>query len=202
MGRFRDAVAAILPRLTRFLGRSSPEQRRVEALKGRLGEAYTRNVDRLEVLKNEIRGLERQIVNKRDEYDKSSGAIKQIVAREIERLFRELDSIVRLEAILSSNLERANSVIRQIQTTQAIEARGLTETEVDDIAVTMQETLDSLHALDRATAELVTIQYKDHREPTETALERLPEPTGDEEAKSELPVEIEKRLRELQIGRG
>jgi len=202
MARLAEAIWSLFEKLAPVFGREQRKLKKLERMEKKLEAEEKRNTDDIERLKKEICTLEALALQKKKVYDRTPGASKRTVAREIERIFRKLDLLRGREDILTSNLKRIDLVLSKIREEKVAIRPGATEEEIDDIALEIQDLFGQLRDADRAARELEREQYK-IPEPAPVDVEKrmaeLEEESQPEmEAPADLPPELEKRLRRLE----
>lgn len=200
MGSFGGSISANLSKLASFLGLKATDKRRMQGMGKKLAASKAGNVDRLEALKQEIAQLEARVLAKKKEYDAASGDTRKIISREMERLFRELDRLHARENIISANIERISAAWAKFEEYKAAQESGLSEGELDDLALELEEALDNLKQVDRASKDLEQVKYQ-APDPRDVDIEkRTAELAGEHDATEadSLSPETEKRLKELE----
>ncbi len=198
MGDFRDSISAKLSRLTGIIGLKSSDKRRIEQMEHKLSVARAGNLDRLQAIKEKIRDLEGQALMKKQELDSARGDSKRIIAGEIERLFRDLDRLQGREKIIAANMDRIS--IAQVKLEEYSDAResGLSEDDLDEIALDLQVSFDDLNTADKAMKDLSKVIYEPPQAERVDAEARMAEVSGENETTAGLTTETEKRLKELE----
>ncbi len=123
---FSDSVSEILAKLAKMLGLKPSEARRMELMEQKLVSARAANVDRIEVIKQEIRQLETRALKKKKELDEARGDSKRIIAGEIERTFRDLDRLRGRESILTRNIDKLSMALSKLSEPVPPRCRGWT----------------------------------------------------------------------------
>lgn len=198
MGNFSEKIAAILAEIAQFLGLKPSESRRIELMEQKLAGEMAGNVDRLEALKEKIKLLENQALFKKKEHNNTKGQSRRILGGEIGRIFRDLDRLNGQENVIAGSIERISNAQAKLGEYKAAQSRGLSEDELDDIAVGLQEVIDELKGIDRASKDLKDINYNGPEVSPVNVDERFEELGGEKETDSGLSVEVEKRLKELE----
>lgn len=198
MAKILEAIRALLAKI---FGGKNETQRRLAALeKMEAGFTASRrdNVDRLDELKSEIRTLESRAINKKKEMEQSHGDSKRIVVGEIERIFRELDRLRGRENIIAANLDRIDVALSKIREAKAALSAGVTEEQLDNIALEIQDLFETLKTLDRTSADLEREKYEAPKVAHVDVETRIAETEGAEKAPVALSPETEKRLKQLE----
>lgn len=199
MGNYTEAISAILSKLAQFLGIKMSNKRQTELIKHKLADAKASNIDRLEVLKASIKQHETQALRKKKEYEETKGSTKRIIKGEIERIFRSMDLLQGQEKVIISNIERISLAQSKLDEIESAEAKGAEESELDDIALDLQEAYEGLMVADRASRDLKDIDYQAPEQVDVDAEKRMAEVEGEQEAKAnELNPEIAQRLKQLE----
>lgn len=198
MGNFGETISDTLSKLAQLLGIKSSDKHRIELMKQKLAASKARNVDQLEVLKDKIKQFETQALRKKKEYEAAKGDSKRIVGGEIERIFRDLDRLQGQENVIASNIERISVAQAKIEEFKAAQVRGLEESELDNIALDLQEAFEGLKVADRASKDLERVEYHAPEVSQVNAEERMAEVRGDKETTTGLSIEIQKRLEQLE----
>jgi hypothetical protein len=198
MSSFTEAISAVLSGLAQFLGIKPSPIRRIEEMDRKLAAAKASNIDRLEALKEKVKQLEAQIITKKKEYDKAKGYSKQIVGGEIQRLFREIDSLPEEEKVITGNINRISVAKGKIVSLKTSLDKGIEEDELDDIAIEVRQVFDELKAADIALGDLERVKYQPVETKPVNTEKRVSELAEEQETTTSLPPEIEKRLKELE----
>ena len=199
MGNFAGKLGAVLSQLAEWLGIKPSEEHRLQRMGDRLATAKANNADRLESVKDEIRVLESRARKKKEEYDRAGGETKRIVTGEIERTFRELDRLRGQERIIGSNIEKISVAQAKLGELRAARTKGVEEAQLDDIAVDLQNAFEELKVTDSSARDLERVEYAAPEPKHVDAESRLEQVTGSKEASTELPEEMQKRLKELEL---
>ena len=198
MGSFRDSMSANLSRLAGILGVKGSDKRRMEQMEHKLSIARAGNQDRLEALKEKIRDLEGQALSKKQELESARGDSKKIIAREIERIFRELDRLHSREKIIAGNLDRISIALVKLEEYADAREVGLSDDDLDDIALDLQEAFDDLNIADKAVNDLDRITYQPPQASRVESEARMAEVSGERETDTGLTAETQKRLKQLE----
>jgi hypothetical protein len=200
MGNLSEGVVAFLTRLARILGIDPSDSQRYEKMKQKLDAAKASNVDKLEALKDKIGQIEKNALRKKKEWVAAKGTTKRIISGELERLFRDMDRLRGEENIIASKLEH-NSVA-QAKLAQVIAEGGpgpkVTDTDLDDIALDLQEAVEGLEEADRAIRDLEGVEYQPPKVSQVNVGERMAEITGEQETTAGLSTDTEKWLEQLE----
>ena len=198
MGSFRDSMSANLSKLAGILGVKGSDKRRMEQMEHKLSIARAGNQDRLEALKEKIRDLEGQALSKKQELESARGDSKKIIAREIERIFRELDRLHSREKIIAGNLDRISIALVKLEEYADAREVGLSDDDLDDIALDLQEAFDDLNIADKAVNDLDRITYQPPQASRVESEARMAEVSGERETDTGLTAETQKRLKQLE----
>jgi hypothetical protein len=198
MGRFADALSAVVSRLAQLLGLKPSETRRLELIEQKLDAAKAGNADRLEAIKEKIKLLEAQALRKKKELETARGDSKRILAGSIEQLFRDLDRLQGQEQIIRSNIERASVAQAKLQELKVAQETGLQDGQLDDIALDLQEAFAGLKAADREAAGLEQVAYQAPKRTRVDVEERMAEVAGEAVRTTGLSPETEQRLKQLE----
>ena len=198
MGRFLDAISAVLSKLAEWLHLKPSEAHRLERMEEKLAGARRDNADRLEALKDEMRTLERRALHKKKELDQARGDSKRIVAGEIERVFRELDRLHQREKIIARNIEKVSIAQSKVGELRAAQAQGVDESQLDDLALELQQAFEELKVSDRAVRDLEQVEYEPPQATHVDVPERVAEVTGAKETASGLSEQTANRLKQLE----
>lgn len=195
------AIPQWLASILEFFGIKKSDTAKYRRLKEKLLETKAAYVDRLESLKDRIQALERKALDKKREFDTAKGRIKQVVAGEIDRLFKELDRSKENEAIIGQNIDKANIAISKLDSIEDAERPGISEDVFDELAVELQDIFADLKRTDRAAKDLENVQYEapeTSRVDAESRTAELEEPSETtKETAGELPRSTVQRLKEL-----
>lgn len=191
-------VSAILEFLKKLLGIKSSEARRFDALEKKLVADKAKNIDKLEEFKDKVRQMEAQLRRKKAEMDEVKGDLKRVVAKEIERLFRDLDRMRGQETIIAANLDRISIAQAKLEEYKLAVEKGLDEDELDDLALDLKEAFESMQIADRTVRDLDKVAYQPPERSAVEAEKRMAEVTGAQETETTLSEDIEKRLLELE----
>ena len=195
------AIPQWLASILEFFGIKKSDTAKYRRLKEKLLGTKATYVDRLESLKDRIQALERKALDKKREFDTAKGRIKQVVAGEIDRLFKELDRSKENEAIIGQNIDKANIAISKLDSIEDAERPGISEDVFDELAVELQDIFADLKRTDRAAKDLENVQYEAPETSQVDAESRMAELEGPSESaketSSELPQSTVQRLKEL-----
>ncbi len=197
MGSFGSTLSSRLSKLAGLVGLKTTERQRFEKMEQKLATHKAGNVDRLEALKEKIHRLEAQVQEKKKAYDTSRGDSQRIIAGEIERLFREIDRFRGQESIIVGNLDRISTAQTKLEEYNSAVMSGLSDDELDDLALGLQESFDDLRVVDRAAVDLDKIKYQVPMSNPVDAQRRTAEIMGERKAEELLSPEMEKRLNQL-----
>jgi hypothetical protein len=186
--------------LARLLG-GSDAQRRVstlETMEANFTASKRDNADSLEALKEEIRTLESRALQKKQEFERSHGDSKRVVAGEIERIFRDLDRLRGRETILGKNLDRIGVALDKIREAKAAMQAGATDEQFDEIALELKDLFATLRQSDRAARDLEREKYEVAEPAPVKTEQRMTELTEETKPPITLSPETEQRLKKLE----
>jgi hypothetical protein len=192
-----ETIRSLLARL--FGGSDAP--RRVSALEtmeASFTASKTDNADSLEALKEEIRTLESRALQKKQEFERSHGDSRRVVAGEIERIFRDLDRLRGRETILGKNLDRIAVALDKIHEAKAAMQAGVTDEQFDEIALELKDLFATLRQSDRAARDLEREKYEVAEPAPVKTEQRLAELTEEAKTPITLSPETEQRLKKLE----
>jgi acetyl-CoA carboxylase alpha subunit len=196
MADIPESLRKALGRLAETIGLKLSEVKKLEELRTRLAAVKASNVDREEETKDQIRSLEARALKKQEEYEKARGQVREVIADEIERTFRDLDRISGPHRIISRNIEQISIVQSKIDEVIAARDRGASEEEVDLVAMTLEEEFESLRTGDRATEDLQKERYERGEQERVNIKKRVSQIRGPEKVPG-LSKEAEQRLKKL-----
>ena len=184
-----------------FFGSNSPEdgkRREIEELRAKKAGLH----DKLEELKEEKKLHEKQFIEKNEELEAAKGDSRKTIIGEMELLDRQLRSLsTGRETILLQSIKNINGAIAKAEETLAAMAKGVTEDQLDNIAVDAEEEFKKLKDADEVAKELEGVEYQaPQEEEADIAgrLEKLEEQgKSNEEAEEEIPPAVADRLKEL-----
>jgi len=158
-----------------------------------------KNVDRLEGLKFKVKRLEEQAFKKKDEYENATGSAKRMIAREIERIFKDIDRLRGQENIINRNIEQLSVALAKIDELIVVKQGAVTEDFADGLAIDLEDTFREAEDIDRAVSALETVEYKGIESDGMDDLDaRLDELAGEGNKVNTQNSELENRLRELE----
>ena len=200
MGKLAETIGSVLSRLAELLGLKASEKGKMRALRDKLSQRYENNKDNLDALKQQITSLQVRARRQKAERDKARGENRKIVEKEISQTFREIDRATQREEIITANLDKVNLAQEKISQWLDASERGVSEDELDDVAIELKEAVDAMRVSDRAATDLDRVRYEGRERPqvdVETRMTAVSEvATG--EAESTLTSEEERRLAELE----
>jgi len=138
------------------------------------------------------------VLRKKKEYDNARGDIRKVIQGEIERTFREIDRLNGRISIISSCIEKINITSAKVEELAAARTQGVTEEQLDDIAIDLQAVFEELEISDKATADLVKTVYKPLKTDEINIESRLSNIETQHKTVSELSPDTQKRLEELE----
>jgi hypothetical protein len=198
MAGMSETVRETLAKMAETVGLKASDARQLEGFAQKLSSAKAANIDKLEDLKEEIRGLEVRALKKKKEYDEAKGAVRKILAGEVEQLFRELDRRQSRANILARNIDRISIAQSKIEEIRVAQLQGASDDEIDTIALQAAEKFEALEIGDRAVADLEKERYNGRgTEPVdiESRAAELDRPAKDS---AELSDDAKNRLKELE----
>lgn len=156
------------------------------------------NEDSLRQIKDDIRALEARVLQKKREMEGSHGETRRIIVGEIERLFRAMDRIRDRETVVAENLDRMSKACAKIAEARAALRAGVTEEQLDTVALEIQDSFADLRTLDRAAKDLDEEKYEPTAATRMDVTRRMAETQGTAESPVDLSPETEKRLKLLE----
>jgi len=199
------AIGDVLSKLAEWLGLKPSEARQLEKQKEQLTGSRAENVERIEGLKEQIEALEARAQREKREYSRLKGARQRIVVGQMERTFRELDRLRGKEKIIANNIEVLSRAIEKIEELDAARVAGVSDDQLDALAIDLEGSLDELARRDKATADLEKVTYETEDAEAMDIEARFaemegaaPASEGAAEADSgELPAHLRERFRDL-----
>ncbi|MBN1506058.1 MAG: hypothetical protein JW955_04385 [Sedimentisphaerales bacterium] len=186
--------------VARLFGGSDARRRAsaLETMEANFAASKRDNTGGLEALKEEIRTLESRAMQKKQEFERSHGDSRRVVAGEIERVFREMDRLRGRETIIGKNLDRIGVALDKIREAKAALQTGVTEGQFDEIALELQDLFATLRQSDKAARDLERERYE-VAEPTPVKTEqRVAEFAEETKPPITLSPETEERLKKLE----
>lgn len=191
------AIPQWLANILEYLGIKQSEAAKYQKMKEKIIEKKAGYVDQLESLKDKIRTFERKLIEKKSEYEKAKGRIKEIVAGEIERLFKDLDRTKEHEAIIGQGIEKASLAISKIESVILAKHEGVQEDVFDTLIVDLQGSIEDLKRTDRAAQDLESVSY----EAPKTRSSEVESQMAELEASAESATEADSNLSQSTIQR-
>jgi hypothetical protein len=176
MSEFNDFVGEVTARLARGLGLKPSDREQFLKWRTKFEEDKASNLDRWEQIKDDIRAVEFRLKKHKTEYEASHGKVKEMIGRQIEQGFRELDRKSGQITIVERNLESLTTFIDRLAELEHAKAVGVTEDAADKLAVQLEEGFAQVKDADGALKGLAGVQYE-----------------GPEKA----PLDVDQRLSEL-----
>lgn len=199
MADFKDILRGMGARVAQGLGLHSSDRDRLKKLRADLEISKAGHVDRWELIKEDVRKLEARLGNLKKEYEGCRGTIKKMVGQQIEDAFRQLDRKEKEIMLVRRNIEQVQTTLdRMRELEHVVESPGVTEGQLDDLAIQLEEGFDDARQTDKALADLNRVEYE---APAEEAvdfdkrlseLEEAPEPTPG------MSAETAERLKQLE----
>ena len=115
-------------------------------------------------MKDGLRKLEARVLKLHEEHQReSSGGLRKVMAREMEQACLELEQKEGRMDLLFANIERQAATLEKIAQLEETAHRGVSETQVDELAIELEEAFDDLELADEAMrgAENVTYHKKE-----------------------------------------
>ena len=194
-------MSDLLARLLEFLGIKKSDSAKYRCLKEKIHSAKATKVDQLESLKDELRILERKVLKKKKEYDAAKGSVKRIIAGEIERIFKAVDRLKGLEAIIGQGIDKLSLAETKVGEIIAGSVQDLEEDIFDELAVELEDIFAELKRTDRAAQQLEDVSYEAPKAAQIDVESRMAELEGEKksvkESPGELPESTLQRLKEL-----
>jgi len=200
MAEIPAGLRSVISRLAEKVGLGLSDVKRLEDLKARLIGARAANHDREEEIKEEIHGLETRALKKKEEFEKTKGSARKVIAEEIERTFEEIDRVLERHRIISRNIRQVSAVLSKIGEIRAARERGASEDEVDTVAIEAQEEFETLETQSRATRDMMKEKFKEEEREAIDIDQRLGEMEGTDKEKSApgLSKQTQDRLKQLE----
>jgi len=194
------AIANILVKLLQMLGLKKSDVNKFDAVERQLRSARATNEDRLTSLKEKIASLERQALEKKAEYDRSTGDTQRIVGGEIERIFGDLDRLRGQENIIARNLDRLSQALAKLDEYRAAKEQGVGEDILDSLAIELEDAFADLKVTDRAADGLDRVKYEaPQTKPKQVDREgRMAELQGEQPVSEGISAKTAERLRMLE----
>jgi len=191
--------------LKKLLGRGKPNS--TKRMMGKLRVTKATNESKLEDLKDQIRDLTERAREKKREYDAETARhLKRIIAGEINRLLDQLDRFKNREIIIERNLNQTILLIEKNQELESAELRGVSEEDMDELAIDLEDVFADMKDTDRAVKELEKVAYQPERAKETNIEERMAEleldgqpEAGGKETDEDLVEETQLRLKELDL---
>lgn len=118
------------------------------------------NEDGLLILKDEIANLETRLLSQKKEFDRTHGERKLIVQQELTLTTAELTGKRKRRDVLVGNILRISKQIEALLEHRATQHDGLTEDDIDTLAVDRSEANERRRKLDHATIDLEKETYR------------------------------------------
>lgn len=198
MENFGEAISEILSKLAEWLGLKPSQAKRLDLMEEKLSQAKRDNCDRLDDVKREIKALEARALQKKKEIEQTRGDSQRIIAGEIERTFRELDRLQDRARIIESSIDRIAISLAKIRELKVALAQGVSEEQLDEIALELHGVFADLKATDKAARELEREKYEAPQAAQVDADRRMAELEGTQESPTGLRPETMKRLKQLE----
>ena len=197
MSKLWEAISDLLSKL--FGGNDVRKRLKVlDGMEERFSVAKRDNEDSLQNLKDDIKALETRALQKKRELEQSHGDTKRIIVGEIERVFRELDGLRGRENVIAANLERIRGALAKTGEAKVALRAGMSEDQLDTLALEMQDLYGELKSMDRAAVDLEKETYLAPGVSDVNVEKRLAESQGECESPAVLSAETAKRLKQLE----
>jgi len=198
MGSFSETLTETLAKIAEWLGLKPSEAKRLDLMEQKLQSARRENTDQLEDLKGRIKSLERQALAQKAELEKAKGTSRRLVVSQIEQTFRDLDRLQGRENIVVQTLDRISLAITKVGEARAAKQQGVSEDQMDELAVELQDVFADLKVSDRAARDLERVEYSPPQRAQVDVEDRLGQFEGTAKQAAELPATIQQRLKELE----
>jgi len=198
MKELGEFINAMTVRLAQGLGLKASDQQQLVQWKQKLEQAKADNVDALDQLKEEIARIEQRIRQKKLKYDQAHGLTQKMIGREIEQVFRELDRKEKQAEITLSGIEANALALDKVGELERAMERGVTEGQLDAIAVQLEGTLGEVMQADNALKDLEQVGYKAPEEAAVDVEKRMGELEGVKQGEKGLSAGTLSRLKELE----
>ena len=140
----------------------------------------------LEKLKDEIRNLTERARDKKYEYDKEkSRHLKEIIKGELILILDELDALKDRQRIITRNLRQIALAERKRKEAEVASEIGISEDELDQVAVEHEDAMAGMKEGDRAAEALEKSAYDPRKEETGDVEKRFAELEPGDEAPAE-----------------
>lgn len=183
MENFSEFVSGLASKLAEGLKLKPTDKERLRQFKEKFTQDRDDHQDSLEALKDVIVEIEAQIKRKKAKYDDAHGLVKKTIGQEIEQAFRELDRKEAQGKLILRNIEVTSVTLDKIRELEEAANRGVKESDLDGIAVQLEEAFDDAKQTDEALRDLEGVNYKGlEKEPMDID-RRLGELSGSKEPK-------------------
>jgi len=161
----------------------------------------------LESLKDEIRNLSERAKDKKREYDgETSKPLRNIIAGELTQILDNLEAQKDREQIIARKLRQASLLERKRKEMEAAKTTGVTQDEIDEVAVEYEDVLAEMKDADRAVAGLEKVSYAPEQHKQRDIDERMAEleaevapPVQKPESETVADEDLDQRLKDLDV---
>ena len=200
MSDLSDLLREMLAKLATLTGVTKSKIRKLEGLLADSGTGIRGANDSIEELKRETSVLETRAKKFKSELEKTSPNNRDIVIRQIEATFADLDRNKKKQEFYFGELNRLNALKRRLEILIDNERNGIKirEDEIDEVTQLTEEMIEDIEKKDVVGRELDALDYKEALPRTKQVEDRMQEAAGEVTATSTLSPEMEKRLKELE----
>lgn len=178
-------ILGVFDNIKGFLGSNTNEKRL-----NKLEKAERENQDELSDLKDDIRKIERQLRNKKQEFKEASGNIKDILKREMKRGFENIEKMKERQKYIFRNLDRIDNIKEKIKQGKISHiGEGVKEKEIDEVIDYVADIHNQLRDKDMAMEDLLDEDYESMLNNMETKDEKV-----EKFAEKEVKVDIEEKI--------
>jgi len=197
MNKKFDKISEIFSRIAEFFGIKSSGNHYIR-IEEKLVAAKADNEYRLGKIKEGIRKFEARALELKEEFKSAtSNNTKQVVSKQIEQIFKELDQLQNREKIISSNINKVSISLTKLEEIKDAKIRGLEESDIDDITDETEDVFDELKATDKQSVDLDKIKYEPMESNHANNTAEKAEIENTKEQSVELSENIQKRFEEF-----
>ena len=160
LNQMNELLGSLAARAAQGLGLKPTEREQLRQWRGGLEQELRNSHDAWEGMKEEIRRLEARLLKKKAEHDAAHGAIKDMVAQEIEHLFTQMDRKQSEITLLLRNQEAITLTLDKMRELEVAKASGVQEGQLDTLAVHLEDTLEQTQQADAALEGLKQVTYQ------------------------------------------
>jgi hypothetical protein len=198
MAEFNDFVSDLTSRLARGLGLKTSDKEQLKQWRTKYEKERAATTDSWEQIKDDVRRIEARLKKHKAEYEAAHGMVKEMVGRQIEQAFRELDRKQAQIAIVQRNMETLGTFLDRISELEHAKAAAVSDLDLDALAVQLEEGFDAAQKADHALKDLDKVQYAAAEQPSMDVERRLGEMERTKTATPGLSRESVKRLKRLE----